>query len=176
MSWFNLHIPKIVSVRYSDWLEHNKPMPTAFPRYGQQFKAGRTSSQTWISGNLFICLGPGSFLTLVFWAGSLWPVLFGPDYWFPRLVQWTPPCNILQYKWNSSQLLLLFYDPVLLKQGLMSLAQGQNLNAVTLCAADEARTRKPSVSSQARYHWTTALPHSYLMDDLKHTYVIPHMK
>ena len=39
----------------------------------------------------------------------------------------------------------------------MCLAQGQQRSD-----ASEARTRGPSVSSQALYHWATALPYSML--------------
>ena len=41
----------------------------------------------------------------------------------------------------------------------MCLAQGPQRSD-----AGEARTRGPSVSSQALYHWATALPTSYIWD------------
>ena len=41
----------------------------------------------------------------------------------------------------------------------MCLAQGPQRSD-----AGEARTRYPSVSSQALYHWATALPMEYVLD------------
>ena len=42
----------------------------------------------------------------------------------------------------------------------MCLAQGPQRSD-----AGEARTRGPSVSSQALYHWATALPSLYMMEE-----------
>ena len=44
----------------------------------------------------------------------------------------------------------------------MCLAQGPQRSD-----AGEARTRGPSVSSQALYHWATALPHQMVTHEIK---------